>query len=86
MVCLSVSHDSEPRKDCRTDRDAVWDTHSGGPKEPCIRWGLDPHACSGNFEGEKGPAQDMPGHVRRSIYSKRLSRGQHRYGADADSG
>jgi len=28
----------------------------------------------GNFDGEKGPAQNMPGHVRRSIYSKRLSR------------
>jgi len=28
----------------------------------------------------------MPGHVRWSIYSKRLSRGQHRYGADADWG
>jgi len=38
----------------------------------------------GNFEGEKGPAQDMPGHVKRSIYSKRLSRGQHRYDADAN--
>jgi len=24
------------------------------------------------------------GHARRSTYSKRLSRGQHRYGADAD--
>ena len=38
------------------------------------------------FRGRKGPAQDMPGHVRRSIYSKRLSRGQHRYGADDDLG
>ena len=26
----------------------------------------------------------MPGHVERPIYSKQLSRGQHRYGADAD--
>ena len=39
-----------------------------------------------NFEGEMGPSQDMPGHVHQSIYSKRLSRGQHRYGADADLG
>ena len=37
-----------------------------------------------NFEGENGPAHDMPGHVRRSIYSKRLGRGQHQYGADVD--
>ena len=40
----------------------------------------------GNFDGEKGPTQDMQGHVRRSIYSKPLSRGQNRYGADADWG
>jgi len=39
-----------------------------------------------NFEGEMGPSQDIPGHVRQSIYSKRLSRGQNRYGADADLG
>ena len=35
---------------------------------------------------KRGPAQDVLGHVRRSIYSKLLSRGQHRYGADADCG
>jgi len=40
----------------------------------------------GNFEGEKGPTQDMPGHVRRPIFSKWLSRGQNRYGANADWG
>jgi len=40
----------------------------------------------GSFKGEKGPAKDMPGHVRRSIYSKRLSRRQHRYGADDEWG
>jgi len=49
---------------------------SGGPKEPCI---LDRsrslHAYRGKFEGEKGPSQDMPGHVRRSIYSERLRKG-----------
>jgi len=38
----------------------------------------------GNFEGENGPAQDMSGHVRRSIHSNRLNRGQNRYGADSD--
>jgi len=67
-----------------TDRDAVRDTDLGGLKKPTIRWGPDPHAWNGNFEGENVPAQDMPGHVWRSIYSKRLSRGQNRYGADAD--
>jgi len=35
----------------------------------------------------KGQVHDMTGHVRRtSRYSKRLSRGQNRYGADADWG
>jgi len=47
---------------------------------------LDPHALRGNFEGENGPVHDRPGHVQRSIYSKRLSRGQNRYSADADGG
>ena len=37
-----------------------------------------------HFEGENGPTHDMPGHVRQSIYSKRLNRGQNGYGADAD--
>ena len=23
----------------RTDWDAIWDVDSGGPREPCIRWG-----------------------------------------------
>jgi len=57
---------------------------SGGLKEPYVRWSPDPHAGRGNFEGESGPAQNMSGHVRWSIYSKRLSRGQNGYGADAD--
>jgi len=38
--------------------------------EPCIRWGPDPYSRRANYEGEKRPAQDMPRHVRRSIYSK----------------
>ena len=45
-VCLSVGqsvcHNHEPCKNDRTDRDAVWDVDSGGPKEPCIRWSPDP--------------------------------------------
>ena len=57
-----------------------------GSKERYIRWGLDPHTLRSNFEGESKPAQDMRGHDRRSINSKRLSRGQHRRGADADWG
>jgi len=36
------------------------------------------------FEGKKWPAQNRPGHVRRSMYLKWLRRRQQRYGADAD--
>jgi len=38
-VCLSVCLTSEPCKNGCTDRDAVWVEDSGGPREPCIRWG-----------------------------------------------
>jgi len=44
----------------------------------------DPHTRRGNFEGEKEPVQDMPRHIRRSIYSKRLIGGC--TGTDADWG
>ena len=46
----SVCHTSEPCKNGRTDRDAVWVEDLGGPREPCITWGPDPHG-KGNFEG-----------------------------------
>jgi len=29
--------------------------------------GPDPHTGRGNFEGEKGPFQDTPGHLRWSV-------------------
>jgi len=38
----------------------------------------------GKFEGEKGSAEDMPRHVRWSIYSKWLSRRLHWHDAVAD--
>jgi len=34
-----VCHTTEPCKNGLSDRDAVWVVDSGGPKEPCIRWG-----------------------------------------------
>jgi len=43
-------------------------------------------ACEGTILRAKRAGQDMPGHVWRSIYSKRLSRGQNRYSVDADWG
>jgi len=37
-----------------TDRDAVWVEDSGGPKEPCVRWGPDLPMGRGIFEGGRG--------------------------------
>jgi len=55
---------------------------SGRPKESCIRWGSDPHALKGNFEAEKCSAETCPA----VDYSKRVSRAQHWYDADASRG
>ena len=42
IVCLSVGlsvcHSQKSRKNGWTDRDAVWDIHSSGPKELRVRW------------------------------------------------
>jgi len=43
-VAWSVCHDRELFKNDWTDRDAIWGVDSVGPKESCIRRGLDPHA------------------------------------------
>jgi len=51
-----------------------------------FRWGSSPHAWMGQFWGQKGLARDMSGHVQRLIYTKRLSRGQTRHGAEAECG
>jgi len=51
-VSLSVTAVS-PAKTTRVDRDAICVEDSGGPKEPCIRWGSRlPHA-KGHFLGER---------------------------------
>jgi len=77
---------AEPRCN-RGNRDAIWNVDSVGPKNHVLDAGPDRHTWSGKFQGEKSrPCNDMPGHVQRPIYSKPLSRGQHRYGADADLG
>jgi len=57
---------------------------SRGPREPCISLGSRCSHTMGSFEGENLPARDMPGHVWRLIYSKRLNRGQNQYGVNAD--
>jgi len=42
MVHVSVGHICESCRNGWTDTDADWTVASGGPKEPCIRWGGDP--------------------------------------------
>jgi len=49
---LSVCHTSEPCKNGRTDRDAVWVEDLDGPKEPCIRWGSTSPIGRGNLRRE----------------------------------
>jgi len=40
VVYLPVCwHDRELSKNGWPDQDSVWEEHSCGPKEPCIRWG-----------------------------------------------
>jgi len=53
VICRSVCHTSEPRKNGCTDRDAVWVEDSSGPKEPCVRWGPD-SPCDGAILRGKG--------------------------------
>jgi len=53
-LCQSVCHTTEPRKNGYTDRDAVLVEDSGGPREPCVRWGPNSPIGRVNFEGEKG--------------------------------
>ena len=58
-----------------------------GSRNHVLDGGPDHHNVKGQFWGWKGPAQDMPGDVRRSIYSKWPSRRPApRYGADSDCG
>ena len=59
-IGLTLGYDREPCKNGWTDRDAAWDVDSSGPEEPCVRLGADPNTWMDNFEGEKGPVQDMP--------------------------
>jgi len=45
----------------------------------CVRW-VSIHA----FDCKMGLDQEIPKHTCESIYSKQVSRGHHRYGADVD--
>jgi len=55
VVCRSVCYTSEPCKNGFSDQGTVcWVEDSGGPKEPCIRWGSRSSMERGNFEGKRG--------------------------------
>jgi len=51
-VSQLVCHTSEPCKNGKTDRNALWTEDSGGPRKPLLDWGPDPPMGKGNFEGE----------------------------------
>jgi len=55
VVCRSVCRTSEPCKNGWTNQDALWVMDSGGPKEPCIKWGTDPPWEVAIFRGRGGP-------------------------------
>jgi len=79
MDCRSVSLSVMTRRPAKTDQDAVWDMDSGGPKEPCIRWGLDPQLMKGKFLRAK---RGRPRTCLIVDTLKTTQQGQHRYGAD----
>ena len=61
-----------PAKNGWTDRDAVWDGDSGGPKEPCILRGYKFRKGSGNFRGLSGPFKSSDGcSVAAAVAAKR---------------
>jgi len=80
VVCLSDCHTSEPWKNGCTDRDAVWVEDSGGPMEPCIRWGPDLPVGRDNFEEGKGRPIVKYRDTLWSSVQKRLNRLRFRLG------
>jgi len=50
---VSVCHDLEPCRNGCTDQDIDWVEDSGGPNEPCIRWGSKSSHGKGQFGGGK---------------------------------
>jgi len=81
-VSLSVWHDRKPcKKRLNWSRCRLW--YGLGWAKGKLD-GVQIHITEGAILRRKWPAQDMPGHVLPLIYSKRVSRGQHRYGVDAE--
>jgi len=81
-VCLSVTKAVEPSERIEMAFGFGMCTQVG-PMNHILDGSRSPLAKR-QFWGWKGDGQDKPGHVRWSIYPKRLSRGQRQYSADAD--
>jgi len=62
-LCLSLYHNCGPCRNAWTDRDAIQDIDSDGPRNHMLDGRPDPHTQRGNFEGENGPVHHMPGHM-----------------------
>jgi len=84
-LCLSVTT-VNPAKMAEPIQMPFWMWIRAGPRNHVLDGAPNPHTWRGNFEGEKGPAHDMPGHFQQSIYSKWLSRGQKLYRTYENSG
>jgi len=65
---LSVCNDRECGKNGWANQNTIWDVDVSGPKETCITWGSRFSHAKWQFWGRKGSAQDMPEHVRPSIF------------------
>jgi len=59
LVCLLVCNNHEPCQKWLNQLRCRLVVDLGGPKEPCVRWGLNRFTREGNFEGKKGPGPDM---------------------------
>ena len=70
VVCRSVCHTSEPCRNGWTDRDAVRDEDSGGPREPCIRWGPDPPWEAAILMGKGLPIVKYKDTLRSSVQKR----------------
>jgi len=73
-ICWSVCHTSEPCKNGWTDLDAVWVEDLGGPREPCIRWGPDPHGKEQFLGGKGRPIVKYRDTMRSSVQKRPLNR------------
>jgi len=66
-VCISVEHKHEPYRNGLTNRDAVWNVDSGGPKKRS--WGPDPKERD-NFRGISRPTEKRDIRRERKLFGR----------------